>query len=78
MARVAQLSTTFRRSVIELGLRPGSPGFRAVFSTIAALAATEELPGRVSGQNVWVLYRFDDARVFAMTTRSQPAVPIDD
>ena len=28
--RVARLSTTFRRSVIELGLQPGSPGFRAV------------------------------------------------
>ena len=35
--RVARLSTTFRRSVIVLGLVPGSPGFRAVFATIAAL-----------------------------------------
>ncbi|HWP04334.1 MAG TPA: hypothetical protein VNN72_01270 [Polyangiaceae bacterium] len=32
--RVAQLSTTFRRSVIELGLAPGTPGFRAVFATV--------------------------------------------
>ena len=37
--------TTFRRSVIELGLAPGSPGFRAVFATVAALAGADELPG---------------------------------
>ena len=92
--RVAQLSTTFRRSVIELGLPPGTPGFRAVFATVAALAGADELPGpgddettfgpgrafvrRVSGRNVWILYRFDDARVYAMTSRSQPPVPVDD
>ena len=44
--RVAQLSTTFRRSVIDLGLQPGSVGFRAVFATVAALANADELPGR--------------------------------
>lgn len=43
--RVAQLSTTFRRSVIALGLQPGSAGFRAVFATAAALAKADELPG---------------------------------
>ena len=43
--RVAKLSTTFRRSVIELGLLPGSPGFRAVFAAVAALADAEELAG---------------------------------
>lgn len=43
--RVAQLSTTFRRSVLELGLQPGSAGFRAVFATVAALANADELPG---------------------------------
>jgi hypothetical protein len=91
--RVAQLSTTFRRSVIALGLQPGSPAFRAVFATVAALASAGELPGagddetafgpgrafvrRVTGRNVWILYRFDDAHVFAMTTRGQPPMPID-
>jgi hypothetical protein len=85
--RVAQLSTTFRRSVIDLGLTPGSLGFRAVFATIAALANASELPGpgddetkfgvgrafvrRVGGRNVWVLYRFDEQRVFALTARDQ-------
>lgn len=88
--RVAQLSTTSRRAVIDLGLAPGSPGFRAVFATIAALANAEELrcPGddettfgvgrtfvrRVVGRNVWVLYRFDNDHVFALTARTQPPV----
>jgi hypothetical protein len=94
--RVAQLSTTFRRSVIELGLAPGSPGFRAVFATVAALANADDLPGvadiettfgpgrafvrRVGARNVWILYRFDDRHLYAMTTRDRPPVPaaIDD
>jgi len=91
--RVARLSTTFRRSVIELGLQSGSPGFRAVFATVAALADADELPGagddetkfgpgrafvrRVPGRNVRILYRFDDDHVFAMTTRGTPPVPSD-
>ena len=92
--RVAHLSTTFRRSVIELGLQPGSSGFRAVFATVAALANADELPGvgddettfapgrafvrRVGGRNVWILYRFDEDHVFAMTARGVPPVPVDD
>lgn len=91
--RIARLSTTFRRSVTELGIPPGSPGFRAVFATLAALVNAEELPGaaddetrfgpgrafvrRVGGRNVWILYRFDDDHVFAVTTRGTPPLPID-
>jgi hypothetical protein len=61
---------------------------------VATLASADELPGpgddettfgvgrafvrRVSGRNVWILYRFDDERVCAMTTRGQPPVPVDD
>jgi hypothetical protein len=91
--RVAHLSTTFRRSVIQLGLAPGSLGFRAVFATVAALADANELPGpaddettfapgrafvrRVGGRNVWILYRFDDAHLFALTTRGTPPVPVE-
>lgn len=87
------MSTTFRRSVIELGLQPGSSGFRAVFATVAALADADELPGagddetkfgssrafvrRVGGRNVWILYRFDDDHVFVMTARRAPPVPLD-
>jgi hypothetical protein len=81
--RVAHLSTTFRRSVVELGLPPRSPGFRAVFAALAALADAGEpgladyetafAPGRafvrrVSGRNAWILYRFDDEHVFGLTT----------
>jgi hypothetical protein len=74
-------------------LQPGSPGFRAVFATIAALADADGLPGagddetkfgpgrasvrRVGGRNVWILYRFDGDHVFAMTTRGTPPVPLD-
>lgn len=32
---------------------------------------------RVSGRNVWILYRFDEEHVFAMTTRGVPPVPAD-
>lgn len=92
--RVAHLSTTFRRSVVELGLVPGSPGFRAVFATVAALADANELPGpgdgettfapgrafvrRVGGRNIWLFYRFDDTHLFALTTRGVPPIPVDD
>ena len=32
---------------------------------------------RVSGRNIWLLYRFDAARVFLLTARDQPPVPVD-
>lgn len=79
--------------MIALGLPPGSPGFREVFATVAALADAAELPGasddetmfgpgrafvrRVGGRNVWMLYRFDEDHVFAMTARGEPPVPAD-
>lgn len=91
--RIARLSTTFRRSVTALGFVPGSPNFRAVFAAVAALANADELPGagddetafgsgrafvrRVGGRNVWILYRFDDDHLFAMTARGEPPVPAD-
>jgi len=91
--RVAHLSTTFRRSVTDLGLAPGSPGFRAVFATVAALTEGKSClalattrptfaPGRafarrVSGRNVWILFRFDDHHLFALTARGVPPVPVD-
>jgi hypothetical protein len=73
-------------------LSPGSAGFRAVFAAVAGLADANELPGpgddetaftpgrafvrRVGGRNIWILYRFDDDHVFALTTRGVPPVPI--
>jgi hypothetical protein len=64
-----------------------------VFATVAKLADAVELPGarddettfgpgrafvrRMSDRNVWILYRFDDNHVYAMTTRGQPPVPAD-
>jgi hypothetical protein len=70
---------------------PRSAAARAVFATIGALGDAETLPGpvdhqtrfapgrahvrRVSGQNVWILYRFDTVHVFVITVRAQPPVP---
>ena len=92
-ARILRLSTTFRRSVEKLGVLAGSPAYRAVSATMRALASAE-LPGvgdfetafapakawvrRVTGQNLWLLYRFDDGNVFVMTARGQPPVPLDE
>jgi hypothetical protein len=92
-ARVVRVSTTFRRSVDDLGVAKGSPTHRAVTATMRALAKSS-LPGagdfetafapakayvrRVAGQNLWLLYRFDDDHVFVMTVRGEPPVPLDE
>jgi hypothetical protein len=89
-ARILRVSTTFRRSVERLGVRAGSPAYRAVTAAMRALASTD-VPGpgdydtsfaparahvrRVAGQNVWLLYRFDEHHLFILTARGQPPVP---
>ena len=88
--RVPRLSTTFRVGLDRLGVRAGTKAYRAVFATIGAMEAGA-LPGpadhetdfrparayvrRVAGQNLWILYRFDDDHVFVMTARNEPPVP---
>jgi hypothetical protein len=77
----------------SLGVRAGSPAYRAVSATVRALASadgpgvgdyeTSFAPGRayvrrVSGHNLWILYRFDDVHVFIMTARGYPPVPLDE
>ena len=90
--RILRVSTTFRRSMERLGVRAGSPGYRAVSATLRALASGD-LPGggdsetsfspgsahvrRVLGHNLWLLYRFDDEHVFIMTARNQPPMPVE-
>lgn len=90
-ARILRVSTTFGQSVTRLGVTAGSPAYRAVSTTMRALAAAD-LPGlgdfetsfspgkahvrRVTGQNLWLLYRFDDHFVFVMTARDQPPIPV--
>jgi hypothetical protein len=65
-----------------------------VFASIGELAKADRLPGvadgethfaptrafarRVTGQNVWILYRFDEEHVYVMTARGEPPVPVDD
>jgi hypothetical protein len=79
--------------VEKLGVLAGSPAYRAVSATIRALTVAE-LPGagdyetafspgralvrRVVGQNLWILYRFDDEHVSVMTARAEPPVPADE
>jgi hypothetical protein len=91
--RVPRLSTTFRRSLDRLGVRAGTREYRAVFAALGAMEAGP-LPGaadhetgfspgrahvrRVTGHNLWILYRFDDEHVFVMTARGQPPVPLDE
>jgi hypothetical protein len=88
--RILRVSTTFRRSVERLGITAGSPAYRALTAAMRALASTN-VPGpgdyetsfaparahvrRVSGQNVWLLYRFDEQHLFMLTARGQPPVP---
>lgn len=91
--RIPRLSTTLRRTLDALGVRSGTPLQRAVNATIRTLK-DDTLPGagdyetafapgrahvrRVAGQNLWLLYRFDDEHVSVLTARNQPPVPIDD
>jgi len=91
--RVPRLSTTFRRSLDHLGVRPGTKEYRAVFAAIGAMEAAT-LPGaadqetafspgrafvrRVLGQNIWIVFRFDEDHLFVLTARSQPPVPLDE
>jgi hypothetical protein len=88
--RILRVSSTFRRSVERLGVRSGLAAYRGLFGLLRGLA-TGDLPGasdyetafvpgrayvrRVFGNNLWVLYRFDDDHVFVMTARDQPPVP---
>jgi len=76
----------------RLGLRPGSPTQRSVLATVRAIADANALPGpadfettfapgrahvrRVSGQNLWVLYRFDVSHVDVITVRNEPPIPL--
>ncbi len=93
VGRVPRLSTTLRRTLDALGVRSGTALHRAVNATIRALK-NDTLPGagdyetafapgrahvrRVPGQNLWLLYRFDNEHVTVMTARNQPPVPADD
>jgi hypothetical protein len=70
----------------------GSTPLHAVLVTIRAIADADVLPGpidfetdfapgrayvrRVSGQNLWVLYRFDARHVDVLNVRSDPPIPV--
>ena len=67
--------------------------YRAVITTLESLAAADQLPGfgdletpyapgtalarRVPGNNLWLLYRFDDTHIDVVAVRHEPPVPID-
>src|SRR5688572_15000736 len=65
--RVPRLSTTFRRTLAAIGVRPKrrfAPGRAHV--------------RRAPGQNIGLLYRFDADHVFVITARAEPPVPLDE
>jgi hypothetical protein len=51
---------------------PGAGDYETPF------APTKAQVRRVIGQNLWLVYRFDDDSVFVMTVRGQPPVPLDE
>jgi len=77
----------------RLGLAPGSSAHRSVLAAVRTIADADVLPGpadfettfapgraqarRVSGQNLWVLYRFDATHVDVLTVRNDPPIPAD-
>ncbi len=90
--RVPRLSVGFVRSKRRLGLVPGSTSLQSALATIRAIADADVLPGpadfetefapgrahvrRVSGKNLWVLYRFSDTHVDVLAVRADPPVPL--
>ncbi len=92
--RIPRLSATLKRGLLELGVVLRSPGFRAVFATVGALANAETLPAladsetifppgqaymrRVPGQNLWILFRFDATHVDVLAVRDAPPVPVEE
>jgi len=88
--RILRVSATFRRSIERLGIKAGSSAYRAVSAALRTLP-TRELPApddfetafapthahvhRVSGINVWLLYRFNDRYLFLLTARGEPPIP---
>jgi hypothetical protein len=91
VSRIPRLSVGFVRSKHRLGLTLGSTRLRSVLATISAITGTEVLPGpidfetefapgrayvrRVSGENLWLLFRFDATHVDILTVRGDPPVP---
>ncbi len=43
--RIPRLSTTFRRTLAAIGVRPNTAPYRAVFAAVGALGDAEALPG---------------------------------
>ena len=92
--RIARLTPGFRRALHALGIVPGSTRRLALASTIASLSDADVLPSpadfltdfrpgrayvrRIAGQNLWILYRFDNDHVDVLAIRDTPPVPLDD
>ncbi len=91
--RIHRLSTTVNRTLAKLGVKPRTARHRALNATMASLARADELPGpadfvasfhpgyvhvrRVTGFNLWILYRFDATFLDVVTVRDEPPPPIE-
>jgi hypothetical protein len=92
--RIPRLSATLKRGLLDRGIAQRSARFRAVFVTVGALANADVLPAamdsetlfppgrahvrRVSGQNLWILFRFDVTYVDVLAVRDAPPVPFEE
>jgi hypothetical protein len=90
-ARIHRLSSTVTRTLASLGVHPRTPRHHAAAATISSLARADELPGpadfvasfhpgfvhvrRVTGFNLWILYRFDATFLDVVTVRDEPPKP---
>ena len=57
--------------MLAAGELPGPSDFETRFSTRQAHVTL------VRGENIWILYRFDDERLYMVTACGEPPVPVD-
>ena len=91
--RILRLSKTLNRTLSGLGVIRPSPRHGALGAAVVALVDAVDLPGpadfettfapgyvhvrRVSGFNLWILYRFDATFLDVMSVRDTPPTPVD-
>jgi hypothetical protein len=59
------------RALLASDVLPGPSDFKTRFSTLRVHVT------RVRGENIWILYRFDGERLYVMSARGEPPVPVD-
>lgn len=94
VGRLPRLSTTFKRSLVKLGVLPRTSRHRAVGAAVQSLVRAEVLPApadaptafgrgrafvrRVARENLWIVYKVSDQYVDLLTVQAEPPLPADD